>query len=222
MGAYLMAAQKGADVAGGIYDLVAGDPAEREEKTLGALGNQEISTGESLVNPAATYYENVLSGDPTRIAQSLSPEISAGQTQVEQQALSNANFGNRSGGTAASTQAGEAGERANIINLVGGLQSSSAGAAGSLGSSQESLGASNEQTVANLKSGRRSQVTSDIQALGGNNSQGSGESSGNAGPKGDIDQDTSGAFNPTSQDTVQPENLESSDVTTGQEQYMPE
>lgn len=216
MGAYLMAAQKGADVAGGIYDLIAGDPAEREEKTLGSLGNQEISTGESLVNPAATYYENILSGDPSRIAQSLSPEISAGQTQVEQQALGNANFDTRSGGTAASTQAGEAGERANIINLVGGLQSSSAGAAGSLGSSQESMGSSNEQAVANLKSGRRSQVTSDIQALGGNNSQGTGESSGNAGTgSGGMGQDLSGAFN-------SPTSLEQPDVTTGQEQYMPE
>ncbi len=189
MGAFLMAAQKGADVAGGIYDLIAGDPAEDQEKILGTTGSNELSTGENLVTPAATYYENILSGDPSKISQSLSPEISSGQTQVEQQALGNANFGTRSGGSTASTNAAEASERGNIINLVGGLQSSSANAAGSLGSNQESMGTSAEEAVANLKSGRRSQVTADIQALGGNNSQGGGESTGNAGTGGENNQD---------------------------------
>lgn len=149
-------------IASGLFDLFSGDPALQQEKQLETLGTDQINTGQNLVTPAATYYENILSGDPSKIAQTLSPEISAGQQQVEQQALQGSQFGTRSGGTAAASRAAEDAERGNIINLVGGLQSSAASAAGNLGTEQESLGAGNVNDVAGMKTRRQQQVAGDV------------------------------------------------------------
>ena len=150
---------------GGLFDLFEGNPTQSEQNTLGTVGNEEISTGEGLVTPAATYYENILSGDPTKIAQSLAPEISAGQTEVQQQANQNAQFGTRSGGTAASTNAAEGAERGNIINLVGGLQQGAASAAGSLGTSQESMGTGNITTQADLAAKNQQREAGDVSGI---------------------------------------------------------
>lgn len=146
----------------GIFDLIGGDPARDQEEQLGTLGKTQTSTGTSLVTPAATYYENLLSGDPAKIAQSLAPEISAGQGQVEQQALQGANFGARSGGTAAATRAAADANRGNVINLVGGLQERAANEAGALGTNQENMGAGNVHDVAGMKTARRNQVLGDV------------------------------------------------------------
>ncbi len=151
---------------GGIFDLASGDPAQQQEQQLQGLGTTQTSTGENLVTPAATYYENILSGDQGKIAQTLAPEISAGEGQVEQAALQGANFGTRSGGTAAASRAAEDADRGNIINLVGGLQSSAAAGAGSLGTSQESMGAGNINDVANLRTARQNQEMSDWSNIG--------------------------------------------------------
>lgn len=151
-----------ASLASGLFDLFSGDPAQKQEDQLQTLGTEQTATGEGLVTPAAKYYEDILSGDPSKIAQTLAPEISAGAGQVEQQRLTNANFGNRSGGTAASTAAAEDMERGNIINLVGGLQQGAASAAGSLGTSQESIGAGNIHDVAGMKTARQNQVGQDV------------------------------------------------------------
>lgn len=150
---------------GGIFDLMSGDPAAGQEQQLGTLGTTQTSTGENLVTPAATYYENILSGDQGKIAQSLAPEISAGQGQVEQAALQGSNFGTRSGGTAAASRAAEDANRGNIINLVGGLQSGAAAGAASLGTNQESLGAGNINDVAQMRTARQNQAMSDVSGI---------------------------------------------------------
>lgn len=147
---------------GGIFDLAEGNPTQSQQNELGTLGNEQVSTGENLVTPAATYDENILSGDPTKIAQSLAPEISAGQSQVEQQRLTGANFGTRSGGTTASGNAAESQERGNIINLVGGLQKSTADSAASLGTQQESAGAGNITTQANMAAANQKREAGDV------------------------------------------------------------
>ena len=133
---------------GSIFDLVEGNPEQNEQNQIGALGTEQTGTGEGLVTSAAGYDQSLLSGDPSKIAQTLTPEISTGQGIVQQQELKGANFGNRSGGTNASTQSLQGQERGNIINLAGGLQSGAASAASSLGSSQESSGAGNIGTEA--------------------------------------------------------------------------
>lgn len=146
-------------LAGSIFDLIEGNPTAGEQSEFGTLGNEQIGTGENLVTPAATYYEDILSGDPTKIAQSLAPEISAGQNQVEQQALTGSEFGTRSGGTAAANNAAEGQERGNIINLVGGLQQGAASAAGNLGTEQENMGSGNVSKEADLATQNRQRET---------------------------------------------------------------
>ncbi len=147
---------------GGLFDLFSGDPAKTQENQLSALGGYETGVGEGDVTAASKFYQDILSGDPTRIAQALAPEISAGQQQVSQQAKTNAEFGTRSGGTAAASRAAADNERGNIINLVGGLQSGAASGAGSLGSSEHSQASGNINDVAGMKTRRRQQVVGDV------------------------------------------------------------
>lgn len=147
---------------GGIFDLAEGNPTQSQQNELGTLGNEQVSTGENLVTPAATYDENILSGDPTKIAQSLAPEISGVQNQVEQSRLTGSQFGTRSGGTTASGNAAEAGARGDIIKEVGGLQQSTAANAGSLGSSQEAAGSGNIQTQAEMAAANQKRETGDV------------------------------------------------------------
>ena len=151
-----------ATLPGSIYDLFAGNPAQQEQDQFGALGNYETGTGEGLTTAGAGYDLGILSGDPTKIATALAPEISTGQSQVEQQRLQDANFGTRSGGTTASTEAAEAANRGNIITLEGGLQSGAASSALGAGSGLLSGASSNIGNEAQLAEERRQQVTGDI------------------------------------------------------------
>jgi hypothetical protein len=150
---------------GGIFDLAEGDPTAHETQQLGGLGNYETGVGEGLTTAGSGFEEGILSGDPSRIGQALAPEISAGQGQVEQQALQNANFGNRSGGTNASTQAAEGADRGNIINLIGGLQSGTAGAAVGQGSNLLGQASSNLSTEAQLAAANQQRVTGDVSGI---------------------------------------------------------
>ncbi len=149
----------------GAIDLFHGDPAKQQEAQLGGLGSYETGMGEGLLNAGAGYEEALLSGDPTRIAQTLAPEISAGQGQVEQEALKEANFGTRSGGATAATEAAPAAERRNIIDLAGGLQSGAASTSLSEGSGLLGQASSNIGEVAGLKEERRAETQTDIENI---------------------------------------------------------
>lgn len=70
--------------------------------------------------------ENLLSGDPTKIASVLSPAISAEKTSLQQDQKTNAMLGGRSGGTAATNAAASDKVHADITNLTGNLLGSSA------------------------------------------------------------------------------------------------
>jgi hypothetical protein len=148
-----------------IFDLAQGDATGHEEKQLGGLGSYETGLGEDLATSGAGFENSILSGDPSKIGQALAPEISSGQEQVQEQALQNANFGNRSGGTNASTQAATGAERGNIINLVGGLQSGTAGqavgqGAGLMGQASQSIGQEAQLAAANQQ-----RVTGDVSGI---------------------------------------------------------
>lgn len=147
---------------GGLFDILAGNPTATEQSQFGGLSEQQIGAGQGAETAAETYYTNLLN-NPTL---ALAPEISAGQTQVEQQNLENANFGNRAGGTNASTQAATGAERGNIINLMGETQGQAAGALGSLGATQVGEGSSALGQEANLAEQRRQQEVSDVSGIG--------------------------------------------------------
>ncbi len=90
-----------------LFDLFSGNPYEAQTNQINQIAGYQTNLGEGLATPAAKYFEDILSGDPTRIASALAPEISTGQGQVEQQRLRNAEFGTRSGGSTAATDAAE-------------------------------------------------------------------------------------------------------------------
>ena len=146
---------------GSIFDLAEGDPTGKEQRQFGSLSNEEIGAGEGATTAAETYDENLLN-NPTL---ALAPEISAGQNQVEQQRLNDANFVTRSGGTAAANEAATAGERGNIINLMGETQGNAANALGTLGTTQTGQGASALGNEADLANQRRQQDVGDINGI---------------------------------------------------------
>lgn len=152
----------GAGLVGGIFDLMEGNPTAPEEHQLGGLTGFENQLGEPLANAGAGFEQDILSGDPTKMATALAPEISSGQGQVEQNLLQNSNFGNRGGGTNASTQNAEAAQRGNIINLEGGLQEKTAGAAVSQGAGFLDQASRNLGTQADLAAANQQRETADV------------------------------------------------------------
>lgn len=102
----------------------------------GQVADFSSGLGQSSATKGTNFFSNILSGDPTKIATSLAPAISAGQQGVQQQKQQIANFGNRSGGSTAKSNALESENRGKITEMVGGMQ---AGAASTLLSSGDSL-----------------------------------------------------------------------------------
>lgn len=94
--------------------------------------------GEGNLSISSDFFRNLLV-DPTK---ALAPEIKAGQDQVQQAAKTNAEFGNRGGGTNASTQAASANNRANLINAAVNAQTGAASNLASTGSGLLSTGMS--------------------------------------------------------------------------------
>lgn len=101
----------------------------------GQIAGTASQLGTNNATQGSNFFSSILSGDPTKIGQALAPAISAGQQGVQQQKNQIAQFGNRSGGSTAKSNALESENRGNITNLVGGLQSGSASALLSSGSS---------------------------------------------------------------------------------------
>jgi len=147
---------------GGLFDLFSGDPNKKQNDALGDLWNYQNNLGEKSTSQGLDWNSDILSGDEAKIAQAISPEIKAGQDMVQQQAAQNAAFGNRGGGTNASTQQAQSGERGNIISLIGGLQR---GAANSLTNAGENLmeqGSTNLSKQAQLDQQNRARKVGDV------------------------------------------------------------
>lgn len=95
----------------------------------GAISGYDTGVGEGLTSAGAQFQEGILSGDPTKEAEALAPETAAAQQQKQQQKDTLAQFGPRSGGTAAFTAGLDANTRGQLIKMLGGLKSSTAGEA---------------------------------------------------------------------------------------------
>ena len=101
----------------------------------GVAGN--LGTGDATA--ASKFYQDVLSGDPTKQAEAIAPETKAAQDQAAQAKATTAQFAPRSGGTAATTAGIDATTRANLISLLGGLKTTAASGASTLGTAEQSL-----------------------------------------------------------------------------------
>ncbi len=74
--------------------------------------------GENDVTAASKWYNNILSGDPTKMAEAIAPETSAIQGEAQQAKNQTAQFSPRSGGTAAAMAGMDANTRSQIIKLL--------------------------------------------------------------------------------------------------------
>ena len=102
---------------------------------VGNLAGFASGQGQSNISSADKFWQSILSGDSSKIGQALAPEVSANQQQGQQSKNQLAQFGTRSGGTAAAGAGIDAAGRSNMINLIGGLQGKAASSLGSMGSS---------------------------------------------------------------------------------------
>jgi hypothetical protein len=86
---------------------IGGGPSGDEKamfKLLSSLGSFGTSKGMGAVSTGSKFFEDILSGDPTKMAAAIAPETKVIQERAEQRKKQAAEFGTRSGGTAA-TQA---------------------------------------------------------------------------------------------------------------------
>jgi hypothetical protein len=149
-----------------IFDLASGNPTQGEQNQFGALSGYQTGVGEGLITPAAQYEENILSGDPTKTAQAMAPEISANQQQTQQLKNQTAEFSPRSGGTAASVANADTSGRSNLIDLLGKEQSGAASTSLSAGSGLLDSASSNLSNQAKLADQWRQSQVSDIGQIG--------------------------------------------------------
>jgi len=120
----------------------------------GQIAGFATGLGQGALTSGTNWMQNIVSGDPSKIAQSLAPEISAQQGGISQQKKQLAEFGSRSGGTASAASNLDSQGRGNIINLVGGLQSQTAGNLANVGSSLLNTGLNATTTQADLSQER--------------------------------------------------------------------
>lgn len=99
----------------------------------GQIGGNLTGQGQKYTNQSGDFFSSILSGDASKQAQVLAPEISSAKTSAQQQNKTNAEFGTRSGGTTASTAATNDRVHSDITNLIGSLTGSSASNLASLG-----------------------------------------------------------------------------------------
>lgn len=106
------------------------------------------SVGEGDITAASGFDEDLLSGDPSKIAKLLAPQISNIQKQGQQQLNTTAQFANRSGGGNASAQTNIDSQRANVNDMVSKLTGEAATNIGNLGTSTLGLGLTADQVAA--------------------------------------------------------------------------
>lgn len=103
-------------------------------KQTAQIGQYASGLGESDTTSASNFYSSLLSGDASKVAKTLAPQIGEIQSQKQQQLNSLGQFGNRSGGTNAQAQGIKDSATGQVNNLVGSLTSGAAGSLASMGS----------------------------------------------------------------------------------------
>jgi len=103
-------------------------------------GENQITAGSKNLNTASDFWNTLLSGDKTKIGQVLAPEISTITGQTQQQIDSNAEFGNRSGGTNATLNTLQTTKNSEIQNLIDSLLPQAATQVAQIGTAQEGAG----------------------------------------------------------------------------------
>lgn len=127
------------------YDIFTGGNSglDKANASIGNLAGYSTGIGERGTTGALNYDLGLLSGDPTKVAQTLSPEIQQAQQQAQMNKNTVAQFGNRGGGMNAVMAGLDDATRAKLLSLAGGLRQGAAADAGRLGTTNLGL-ASND------------------------------------------------------------------------------
>lgn len=119
-------------------------------KKMGDLAGYSTGVGEKGTTAALNYDLGLLSGDPSKVAQTLAPEQQQIQTQAGQNRNTVAQFGNRGGGMNAVMAGLDDATRAKLLALTGGLRQGAAANAGNLGTANLGLAQSGTMNQAQL------------------------------------------------------------------------
>lgn len=135
----------------GFFDIFTGGNSglSKDANNLGSLAGYSTGVGEKGTTAALNYDLGLLSGDPSRVAQTLAPEQQQIQTQAGQNRNTVAQFGNRGGGMNAVMAGLDDATRAKLLALTGGLRQGAAANAGNLGTAN--LGLAQQGTMDKAK-----------------------------------------------------------------------
>ena len=117
----------------GIDMGVSGDQ-KQQYADLTSAGGFATGEGEGDISASDKFFKDILSGDSTKTAQALAPQIGAAKTSAQQNAKTAEEFGNRGGGTNASSAAEGDRLHSDITGLVGETTGKAASTLGSEGS----------------------------------------------------------------------------------------
>lgn len=113
----------------------------------GQISDFSSSLGQKNTSTGSNFFNSLVSGDATKISQTLAPQISAAKTSLQQNQKTSAQNSDRSGGKAASNNAAQDKVHSDITNMVGSLTGGAASTLLSSGSGLlgTALGGYNEQ-----------------------------------------------------------------------------
>ena len=131
-----------------------------------SIGGFATNLGEKSLSDAAKFSSDILSGDQSKIAKSLGPEIKTIQDQTQQNKNQTAQFGNRSGGNNAKIQTSGDTARSSINDLVSSLLGKSADSLASIGSTSLSAGMNAYKTGTDLSQTQMDNWSNSILGLG--------------------------------------------------------
>lgn len=146
----------------------------------GQIAGFGTSLGEGDLGTASSFYNDILSGNQAKIAQLLAPQIGGIAKQAQQKTATNAQFGDRSGGTNASNQSTMDTARSSVNDLISNLTSGAASGLAGIGQSALSTGLSanaqqaseSQQQLKNFQDSILGQGTADFAASGLNAAEG--------------------------------------------------
>lgn len=113
-------------------------PSSAEQSMYGqtaGIGRFGTSAGESDILKSQNFWSAIMSGDPTKIATVLGPQMSAVNKQAQQRKATTAQFGTRSGGTTGEMQTIDDATLSSIRNMISSLTGGAATNLGQLGTS---------------------------------------------------------------------------------------
>jgi hypothetical protein len=126
---------------------------DQQKSNYGNLTNASgfaTNLGEKDLGASSKFMTDILSGDVGKITQALAPQIGAAKSSAQQQNKQNAEFGTRSGGTAATTSATNDKVHSDITNLIAQLTGGAASSLGSQGSGLLTTGIAGDQAGYNI------------------------------------------------------------------------